>query len=105
MASTIFKVVSFLFVLSSAEGLRKPRGVAGDPVPPPYPVVNVHIPEPTLGADDFKSAVNAYQHERESLLSLEDQISAMERQTLTTMAALSQGTKNVADIIESKMPI
>ena len=102
MALTFLKFISFLFILSSAKVLRKPLG--GDPVPPPYPVVNVHIPEPALGADDFKFAMIAQQHGQDSLLTLEKHMSSMEKQSLTTLASLSQEMKSVIDMIEIQIP-
>ena len=81
----------------------KPGGVAGDPVPPQYPVVNVHVPEPSMGADDFKSAAIARQREQDDLLSLEEHIASMEKQTSATMATLALQVQNVADMIESRM--
>ena len=104
MALTFLKFASFLPVLFSAEGLRKPHGVTGDPVPPPYPVVNVHITEPALGADDFKFAAIAQQHEQDSLLTLEKHMSSMEQQSLATMAGLAQEMKSVIDMIEVEVP-
>ena len=98
------KFASFLSILFSAEGLRTPHGVAGDPVPPPYPVVNVHISKPALGADDFKFAAISQQHEQDSLLTLEKHMSSMEKQTLATMAGLAQEVKSVIDMIELKTP-
>lgn len=103
MALSSLKFASLLLVLFSAEGLRKQRGFTGDPAPPPYPVVSVHVSEPSMGADDFKLAAMAHQHEQDSLLKLEEHIAAMEGQTLATMAALAQEVKNVGDIIEFQM--
>ena len=88
---------------SSFLQLRKQRGVTGDPSPPPYPVVNVHVSEPAMGADDFKLAATAHQHEQDSLLELEAHIASMEEQTLATMAALAQEVKHVGDMVDIQM--
>jgi hypothetical protein len=103
MALSSLKFASFLLVVLSAEGLRTQRGVTGDPSPPPYPVVNVHVSEPTMGADDFKLAAIAHQHEEDSLLKLEEHISSMEEQTLATMKALAQEVQHVGDMIDFQM--
>lgn len=103
MALSSLKFASFLLVLSSAEGLRKQRGVTGDPSPLPYPVVNVHVSEPTMGADDFNLAAATHQHEQDSLLKLEQHIASMEEQTLATMKALVQEVKNVGGVIDLQM--
>ena len=103
VAMTFFKLTLFSLALLSAEGLRKPAGVAGDPVPPPYPVVNVHVPEPSMSAADLKSTAVARQRETDALLSLEAHIESMEKQTSETMAALALQVKNVGDMIEMRM--
>ena len=102
-AMSLFKLTLFSLALLSAEGLRKPAGVAGDPVPPPYPVVNVHVPEPSMSAADLKSAAVARQREQDALLSLEVRIKSMEKQTSETMAALALQVKDVGDMIEMRM--
>ena len=102
MVLSYLKFASLWLVLSSAEGLRKQRGVTGDPSPLPYPVVNVHVSEPTMGADDLKSAANAHQHDQDSLLILEQHIASMEKQTLATMEALAQNVKHVGEVIKSQ---
>ena len=88
---------------SSFLQLRKHRGVTGDPSPPPYPVVSVHVSEPAMGADDFKFAATAHQHEQDSLLKLEAHIASMEEQTLASMAALAQEVKHVGGMIDIQM--
>ena len=103
MALACLKFILFSMVLLSVEALRKPGGVAGDPVPPQYPVVNVHVPEPSMGADDFKSAAIARRREQDDLLSLEEHIASMEKQTSATMVTLALQVQNVADMIESRM--
>ena len=99
MAFLSLKVASLLLVFFSAEGLRKQRDVTGDPSPGPYPVVNVHVSEPTMGAEDFKSAAVLNQHEQDSLQKLEERIASMEQQTLATVSALAQQVKNVGGVI------
>ena len=103
MALTFLKLTLFSLALLSVEGLRKPRGVAGDPVPPRYPVVNIHVPEPSMGADYFKSAAITRQHEQDVLLNLEEHITSMVKQTSATMATLALQVKNVAEMIEARM--
>lgn len=103
VAMTFFKLTLFSLALLSAEGLRKPAGVAGDPVPPPYPVVNVHVPESSMSAVDLKSAAMARQREQDALLSLEVRIKSMEKRTSETMAALALQVKDVGDMIEMRM--
>ena len=103
MALSSLKFASFLLVLFSAEGLRKQRGVTGDPSPLPYPVVNVHVSEPAVGADDFTLATTRHQLEQDSLMKLEARIASMEEQTLATMAALAQEVKHVGDIMDVQM--
>lgn len=103
MALTFCRLAFFSFVLFSAEGLRNPRGVAGDVLPPPYPVVNVHVPEPVASEDDLKSAATANQHRQDSLLKLEEGLSFVEKQTLATMTTLAQEVKHVADLLGSGM--
>ena len=93
------KFASILFVVVSAEGLRRERGIIGDPVPPPYPVVNVHVSEPAMNAADFKSAAISHQHEQGSLLQLEEHVSLLEKQTLATTATLAERVKSVGDQI------
>lgn len=83
--------------------MRNPRGVAGDVLPPPYPVVNVHVPEPVASEDDLKSAATANQHRQDSLLKLEEGLSFVEKQTLATMTTLAQEVKHVADLLGSGM--
>ena len=100
MASSYLRFASLWLVLSSAEALRKQRGVTGDPSPLPYPVVNVHVSEPAMGADDFKSAANTYQHDQGSLVLLEQNLASMERQTLATMKALAEDVKKVGEVIQ-----
>lgn len=95
------KLASILFVVMSAEGLRRERGITGDPVPPPYPVVNVHVSEPAMNAADFKSAAIAHQHKQGSLLQLEEHVALLEKQTLATMATLAEQVKSVGDLIGS----
>ena len=103
MALSFLKGAFFLLSFSSAEGLRKQRGVAGDPSPLPYPVVNVHVSEPAMGASGFNFAANAHQHEQESLLNLEQHIATLEEHTLATMKALAQHVKDVGGVIDSQM--
>ena len=103
MALTHLKFTLLALLLFSVEGLQKPRGVVGDPVPPPYPVVNVHVPEPRMGTGEFKSAAIARRHEQDALLSLEDQIASVEKQTSATMATLALQLRNVVDMIEMRM--
>ena len=103
MALSFLKGAFFLLSLSSAEVLRKQRGATGDPSPLPYPVVNVHVSEPSMGANDFKFAANVHQHQQESLLKLEQHIATVEEQTLATMKALAQHVKNVGDVIDFQM--
>ena len=93
--------VSFLFVMVSAEGLRRERVITGDPMPPAYPVVNVHISEPTLGTSEFNSAAVAHQHEQDSLLKLEKHVAFLEEQTLATIADLAQHVQIVGDLVGS----
>ena len=104
-AMTFLKLTLFSLVLLSAECLRKPAGIAGDPVPPPYPVVSVHVPEPSMSAADLKSAAVARQREQDTLLSLEGHIASMEKQTSETMAALALQVKHVGDMIEMRMSV
>ena len=103
MALTYLKLTLFSFVVSSVEGLRKPGGVVGDPVPPPYPVLNVHVPEPAIGADEFKLATIARQHEQDALLSLAERIESTEKQVSATMATLALQVKKVGDLVEQQM--
>jgi hypothetical protein len=103
MALPSLKFASFLLVLFSAEGLRKQRGVTGDPSPLTYPVVSVHVSEPAVGADDFKLAATRHQLEQDSLMELEARIASMEEQTLATMAGLAQQVKHVGDIMDFQM--
>ena len=103
MALTCLKLTLFSLVVSSVEGLRKPGGVAGDPVPPPYPVVNVHVPEPVAGSDDFKLAAIARQRDQDALLSLEEHLESTEKQVSATMATLALQVKKVGDLIEERM--
>ena len=103
MALSSLKCASLLLVLCSAEGLRTQRGVTGDPSPPPYPVVNVHVSEPSMGADYFKLAATTHQHEQDSLVKLEEHIASMEEQTLATMTALAQDVKRVGGMIDFQM--
>ena len=103
MALSFLNVAFFLLSLSLAEGMHTRRVVTGDPSPPPYPVVNVHVSEPSMGADDFKSATDEHQHQHESLLSLAQRIASVEEQTLATVRALAQDVKNVGDVIELQM--
>lgn len=103
MAWACLKLTLFSLVLFSVEGLRKPGGVSGDPMPPQYPVVNVHVPEPSMGANDFKSTAIARQREQDALLRLEEHIASMEKQTSATMATLALQVQNVAEMFESRM--
>ena len=103
MAWACLKLTLFSLVLFSVEGLRKPGGVSGDSVPPQYPVVNVHVLEPSMGANAFKSAAIARQREQDALLRLEEHIASMEKQTSATMATLALQVQNVAEMLESQM--
>lgn len=96
------KAASFLGLFSATEGLHK-QGVTGDPSPPPNPVVNVHVSEPAMGADDFSLAMAAHQHEHESLLKLEERIASVEEQTLATMKGLAQEVRDLSDVINFQM--
>ena len=103
MTLTCLKLIVFSLALSSVQGLRKSGGVTGDPVPPPYPVVNVHVPEPVAGTDDFKFAAIARQREQDALLSLEERLESTEKQVLATMASLALQVKSVGDLIEERI--
>ena len=103
MALSSLKCTLFLLAFCSAEGLRTQRGVTGNPSPPPYAVVNVHVSEPSMGADDFKLAAIAQQHEQDTLVKLEEHIASMEEQTLATMTALAQDVKRVGGMIDFQM--
>ena len=100
---TCLRLTVFALSLFSIEALRKPQGIAGDPVPPPYPVVNVHVPEPLMGTDDFKSESNMRQSQQDTLLGLEERILSTEKQALSTMESLALQVENVADMIQAQM--
>ena len=103
MALTQLRFTLLSLLLLFVQGLQTPRGVVGDPVPPPYPVVNVHVPEPSMGTDEFKLAASARRHEQDALLSLEDQIASVEKQASATMSTLALQLRNVVDMIEMRM--
>ena len=103
MTLSSLKFASFLLVLSSAEALRKQRGVTGDPSPLPYPVVNVHVSEPTMGAYELNSEAIAHQHEQDSLWKLEQRIASTEERTLATVKKLARDVRNVGELIGFQM--
>ena len=103
MAMACCKLALFSFALCSADGLRKPRVGAGDMVPPTYPVVNVHVPEPVMNENDLKFAAIANQHRQNSLQQVEEGLSAVEMQTLATMTTLAEEVRHIADSLESGM--
>ena len=96
-------VAMFLLLAFSADALRNQRGAFGDPALPSYPIVNVHVSEPTLNAEEFQLRSLAHEHEQDALLKLETRISAVEECILATLTALAEEAKDVSHTLHVNM--
>ena len=96
----LFQRAAFICVVVAVDGLKTSPGVAGDPVPPQYPVVNVHVPEP-LAADGLAHELATHQQRLELLDALEARVVSTEDSVAKAVGALSAQVEKVASVFES----
>ena len=95
-----FQRAAFVCLVAAVVGLKTSPGVAGDPVPPQYPVVNVHVPEP-LAADGLARESAVHQRRLELLDALEARVVSSENNVAKSVGALSAQLEKVASTFGS----
>merc|ERR1719231_530940 len=75
--------------------------IVGDQAPPPYPILDVHIPEPIVGALDRKWAAEDGQQSALKLDEVAERIAAADELMQSSMAPLAAKIESAAAAAEA----
>ena len=88
-----FRAVAWGSAVACVHGLSVATHIAGDPQPPQYPVVNVHVMEP-LAAPSLMDSDALTQQQRMDL------INALEARQVSTEQAVSDAVRSITSKVD-----
>merc|ERR1719316_759223 len=92
--------VRLVFVTFLTCGVRRASAIVGDQVPPPYPIMDIHVPEPKVGSLQKKWAADENQQGALKLEEAGHRLAAASDAFWASTAPLGAKIENAAALAE-----
>jgi len=96
----VARLATLILCLWSA-GVQQVDAIVGDEVPPPYPIIDVHVPEPNTGTMEAKWAADDSGITTQKLDALLNKLEAGETQFRDSAAQLTEKLEKLASVAKT----